>query len=197
MENINAKPYKRRVYLIDREFQARFILKFCALVAAGGLLFMGILYFSVMQSTAVSIVNSRVVVRTTADLILPILIQTVIIVTVVVSLATILVTLFVSHKIAGPLYRFRRVMQELERGNFSSDFHIRQPDQLQELAKAFNSMIKKMREELGQLKENSVSLKGKLESLSEHEISEVKRPILAELKKISEELSKLVRNFKT
>ena len=193
----NSKPHKRRNYLIDREFQIKFILKFCALVAAGGLLFMGILYFSVMQSTAVSIVNSRVMVRSTADLILPILIQTVIVVTIVISLFTILVTLFISHKIAGPLYRFKKVIQELENGDFSSDFKIRNPDQLQELAGAFNSMIKKVREEMGQLKENSLSLKDKLESLSEHEISELKRPILKELKKISEELSKLVRNFKT
>jgi len=193
----NPKPHKRRIYLIDREFQVKFILKFCALVAAAGLLFMSILYFSVMQSTAVSIVNSRVVVRSTADLILPILIQTVIVVTIVISLFTIFVTLFISHKIAGPLYRFKKVMQELETGDFSSDFQIRNPDQLQELARAFNSMIKKVREEMGQLKENSVSLKDKLESLSEHEISELKRPILKELKIISEELSKLSHNFKT
>lgn len=193
----NPKPHKRRKYLIDMEFQVRFILKFCALVAAAGLLFMSILYFSVMQSTAVSIVNSRVVVRSTADLILPILIQTVIVVTIVISLFTIFVTLFISHKIAGPLYRFKKVMQELENGDFSSDFQIRNPDQLQELARAFNSMIKKVREEMGQLKENSVSLKDKLETLSDHEISELKRPILKELKVISEELNKLVHNFKT
>ncbi len=193
----NLKPHKRRTYLIDREFQVKFILKFCALTAAAGLLFMSILYFSVMQSTAVSIVNSRVVVRSTADLILPILIQTVIVVTIVMSLFTILVVLFVSHKIAGPLYRFKRVMQELENGDFSSDFQIRTPDQLQELAKAFNSMIKRVREELGQLKENSLTLKQKLENLSDHEISELKRPILKELKAITEELNKLVRNFKT
>jgi len=193
----NSKPHKRRNYLIDREFQFKFILKFCALVAAAGLLFMSILYFSVMQSTAVSIVNSRVVVRSTADLILPILIQTVIVVTIIISLASIFVTLIISHKIAGPLYRFKKVIQELENGDFSSDFQIRNPDQLQELAKAFNSMIKKVREEMGQLKENSFTLTEKLESFSEHEISELKRPIVRELKAISEELNKLLRNFKT
>jgi methyl-accepting chemotaxis protein len=197
MENTNLKPHRRRNYFIDREFQTKFILKFCTLVAAAGFLFMSILYFSVMQSTAVSIVDSRVVVRSTADLILPILIQTVIVVTIIVSLATIAVTLFVSHKIAGPLYRFRKVMQELENGNFASEFQIRRPDQLQDLAGAFNSMIRKVRDELKQLKENSISLKDKLESLTEQEISEMKRPILSELKRISEELSKLVRNFKT
>jgi molecular chaperone DnaK (HSP70) len=58
-------------------------------------------------------------------------------------------------------------------------------------------MIRKVRDELKQLKENSISLKDKLESLTEQEISEMKRPILSELKRISEELSKLVRNFKT
>ncbi|MDD5166302.1 MAG: methyl-accepting chemotaxis protein [Candidatus Omnitrophica bacterium] len=187
----------RKSYLIEKEFQTKFILKFCALVAAGGLLFIGILYLLLMQSTTVSIVDSRVAVRTTADFILPILVQTVVIVTVIVSLATIAVTLFISHKIAGPLYRFKKVLQELESGDFTSDFRLRHMDQLQELAGVFNSMVKKIREELKQLKDNSVSLKDKLEKLSEHEISELKRPILTELKKISEELNRVVRYFKT
>lgn len=197
MENINTRPSRRKNYFIEKEFQTKFILKFCGLVVIGGLLFIGILYFLVMQSTTVSIVNSRVIVRTTADFILPVLIQTVVIVTIIVSLATIAVTLFISHKIAGPLYRFKKVLQELESGDFSSDFSIRHFDQLQELARMFNTMIKKIRGELKQLKDNSISLKDKLESLSEYEVSEMKRPILTELKKISEELNKLMRYFKT
>ncbi|MFA5145723.1 MAG: methyl-accepting chemotaxis protein [Candidatus Omnitrophota bacterium] len=197
MDNLNTKVGRRKQYFIEKEFQVKFILKFCALVAVGGLLFIGILYFLLMQSTTVSIVNSRVVVRTTADFILPVLVQTVVIVTIIVSLATIAVTLFISHKIAGPLYRFKKALQELENGDFSSDFRLRHLDQLQELAGVFNSMVKKIREELKELKDNSVSLKDKLEKLSEHEISEMKRPILTELKKISEELSRVVRYFKT
>lgn len=197
MDKPISRTYKRRNYFIEKSFQAKFILKFCALVALGGILTIGLLYLIAMQSTTVSFVNSRVVVRTTADFILPILIQTVAIVTVIVGLATIAVTLFVSHKIAGPLYRFKKVMEELEEGNFPQDFHIRQFDQLQDLAVTFNNMIKKTRDEIKSLKDNFSSFREKLNGILEHEVPEHKRLLLHELKKISEELDKALHYFKT
>lgn len=188
---------RRRIYFIEKAFQAKFILKFCALVVFGGLLTIGLLYFLAMKSATVSFVNSRVVVRSTADFILPILIQTVAIVVVIVGFATVIVTLFVSHKIAGPLYRLKKVMQELEGGDFSQDFHIRHLDQLQDLAKTFNSAIKKIRERMQILKEGLDILEKGLNNISENEISENKRILLFELKKVSEELSRASRYFKT
>lgn len=194
---MEKQQYKRRIYFIEKKFQTRFILKFCGLVAIGGILTIGILYLLAMRSTTVSVVNSRVVVRTTADFILPILIQTVVIVMILVGLATITVTLFVSHKIAGPLYRFKKVMQALAEGDFASDFRIRHLDQLQDIADAFNNMIAKVRSELKSLKDNFYSLKEKLDNISEQEISEHKRAIFSELKRISQELNKIINYFKT
>lgn len=196
MEEVK-RSYKRRIYFIEKKFQTNFILKFCTLVAVGGLLTIGILYLLAMKSTTVSVVNSRVVVRTTADFILPILIQTVVIVTIIVSLATMIVALFVSHKIAGPLYHFKKVMQALSEGDFSSDFRIRHLDQLQDIADVFNKMIARVRSELKSLKDNFYSLKEKLDNISEQEISEHKRAIFSELKRISQELNKIINYFKT
>lgn len=197
MDKTKGSAYKRRIYFIDKKFQTKFILKFCALVAIGGLLTIGIIYFLAMQSTTVSILNSRVAVRTTADFILPILAQTVVIVVVIIGMAAIMITLFFSHKIAGPLYRFKKVMEALEKGDFSSGFKIRRLDQLQDLADAFNRMITKITEELVALKSNFSSLKEKLNSISENEVAEHKRAYLNELKKISEELNRIINYFKT
>lgn len=197
MTKIEAPTYKRRAYFIEKEFQARFILKFCLLVAIGGLLTVGILYLLAMRATTVSIVDSRVVVQSTANFILPVLIQTVIIVMIIVSLATIVVTLFVSHKIAGPLYRFKKVIQALTEGDFSSEFKIRHLDQLQDLAGALNNMVIKVRSELKALQNNFSSLKEKLDNISEHEVVEHKRPYLTELKRVSAELNKIIHYFKT
>jgi methyl-accepting chemotaxis protein len=191
------KFYKRRIYFIEKKFQAKFILRFCALVVLGSLFTVGLLYLFALRSTTVSIANSRVVVRTTADFLLPVLIQTVIIVTILVGIATMIMTLLVSHKIAGPLYRFKKVMKELEEGDFSQDFRIRHLDQLQDLADTFNNMIKKIRSVIKILKDNLPSLRDKIDSISEQEVAEGKRSLLSELKKISRELSKIVDYFKT
>ncbi len=197
MARINKRSCKRRNYFIEKKFQGRFILKFCALVFVGGLLTIGMLYFWATHSTTVAIVHSRVMVKTTADFILPILIQTVAVVTIIVSLAAIIVTLYISHRIAGPLYRFKKVMEVLGEGDFSDDFKIRLLDQLQDLADTFSTTIRKIRTELKALKDNLSCLTEKLDVVSEGEASEQKRSYLNELKHISERLNKIMSYFKT
>ena len=169
--------YKRRNYFIDKEFQSKFILKFCLLIAGGGLLTMGILYLLARRSTTVSILDSRVVVLSTADFILPLLIQTVAVVTILVGLASILVTLFVSHKIVGPLYRFKKGLEKMRSGDLFSDFHIRSYDQLQDLAGEFNSMIDKVREQIKLVKANLADLKAKKGNISDQDIEELDKNI--------------------
>jgi methyl-accepting chemotaxis protein len=191
------RTYKRRVYFIEKKFQTRFILKFSALVCLAGLLTIGVLYLLCAQSTTVSIVNSRVMVRSTADFLLPLLIQTVAIVTVLVGLATVVVTLFVSHKIVGPLYRLKKVIQALAEGDFSSGFRIRHPDQMQDLADNFNLMIQKLRQQLNLLKNKFSSLKTKLDNLKDEDLPEYKRTALGELKRVSEELNRIIQYFKS
>lgn len=142
-----TKPVKnrRKNYFIERSFQTWFIIKFCFLVMASGLLTIGILYYGSLQSTTVAIINLNVVGKTTADFILPVLVQTVAVVMVLISIATIMVTMFVSHKIAGPLYRFKKAMQEVGEGNLS-EINLRQMDQLKDLAQEFNRMVRKLKE---------------------------------------------------
>lgn len=196
MENGKTTTFKRRIYFIEKGFQAKFILKFCVLVILGGLFTIGIQYLFAMHSATISFVNSRVVVKTTADFILPILLQTLAIVTVIVSLATIILALLFSHKVAGPLYRLKKIMQILGEGNIPAEFKIRHFDQLQDLATTFDDMIKKIREKLISLKENFSSLKEKLSSISEDEVQEHRRLALNELKETSKKLDKIIQYFK-
>jgi methyl-accepting chemotaxis protein len=190
------KRMKRHIYFIEKSFQAKFIMKFCGLVALGGLLTIGLLYLWAARATTVSIVNSRVVVTNTANFILPLLIQTFIIVTVVVAIATILVTLLVSHKIAGPLYRFKKIMEAMAEGDFLSHVSIRKGDQFQDLAKIFDDMITKNRGKIKALKADLGIFREKLGNISENEISEHKRAYLSELKRISSEIDQLMSHFK-
>ncbi len=190
------KKIRRHIYFIEKSFQAKFIMKFCGLVALGGLLTIGLLYLWAAKATNVSIVNSRVVVTNTANFILPLLIQTVIIVTVLVAIAAIGVTLFVSHKIAGPLYRFKKVMEAMGEGDFLNQVRIRKGDQLQDIAKIFDDMIAKNRTKIKALKADLGVFNEKLSQISESEISEHKRAYLSELKRISREIDQIINQFK-
>ena len=50
------KRIRRRIYFIEKPFQAKFILKFCGLVGAGGILTIILLYLWAKGTTTVAIV---------------------------------------------------------------------------------------------------------------------------------------------
>ena len=69
-----------------------------------------------------------------------------------------MIGLIVSHKIAGPVYRFGRVAQDLAKGTPISRFKLRKGDELQEMAEEFNEVI----DTVNRLRTQSQSLKDKL-----------------------------------
>lgn len=161
------------------------MLRFCVVVAATGAFIMIALYVFAGQATTVSFVNLRVVVQTTADYLFPILLQTFVVSTIVVGLATLLIMLFVSHRIAGPAYRFKKVLETLSGGDFSIDCRIRSKDSLKDVAAAFNDMISGVREKLRRMDSQIKDLKEKLDG---GEPREIKRTV--------SELEKSLHHFK-
>ena len=136
--------YQRRNYYIDKDFQTKFIIKFCSLIALGSVFTVALIYWLARHSTTVGIANGRVAVHTTAEYLLPLLLQTVFVELVIVSIAAIVMTLLVSHKIAGPLYRFKVMLGKLSEGDVSSAMRLREGDQLQQVAIAYNEAIEKI-----------------------------------------------------
>jgi len=139
---------RRRNYFIKKSIQARFMLNFSTMVVLGGLWTIAVLYVMGMGSTTVSIVDSRVVVKSTTDFLLPILIQTFLVVSILVGAATILMTLFITHQIFGPLYRLQKAMEQVSEGDFKAEIKLRESDQLKDLADTFNAMVRKLKAKL-------------------------------------------------
>jgi methyl-accepting chemotaxis protein len=197
MSQPKEQTNSRRNYYIDKDFQNKFVMKFCGLVALGAVVTMALLYLMAREATTVSIVHSRITVRTPADFLLPLMVQTVIIVTVIVSLAAAAVTLFVSHKIAGPLFRFKQTFRELSLGNFSNQVRLRKGDQLLELASEFNHMIASVRGQILISRSNIESAKADLDAISEFNVEDSKRHQFMALKKKLQDASQAIHFFRT
>jgi signal transduction histidine kinase len=146
---------KRRTYLIDKKFQLGFIFKFCLVVVISSILIGGILLGLSQNSTTVAIVDTKVVVKKTADFIFPIALQTIILVTIFSSLAVIILAGLVSHRIAGPLYRMRKEIDGLKEGDLCRNFTIRTKDQLQGLAQSLNDMGAVLKHRQSEIREKS------------------------------------------
>jgi len=52
--------------------------------------------------------------------------------------------LFYSHKIAGPVYRFKKVTEEVAKGNFDIEINLRKNDEFKDLAESMNTMIREL-----------------------------------------------------
>ena len=176
---------KRKHYFIDKDFQTRFIVKFCLFVAVTGGVIILALYALTGKATTVSFVNSRVVVQTATDFLFPLLIQTFVVSMIVVGLATVIATLFISHRIAGPVYRFKKVLSSLGEGDFSLGCKIRPTDSMQDVAMAFSTMLVNVRKTFDYVDKDLAKLKEKVAAGN-----------MPEIKKSVSELDKALHRFK-
>lgn len=145
---------KRRQYLIDPSFQLNFVFKFCLVVIVASLVIGGVLFFLTQNSTTVAIENTKVVVKSTSDFILPGLISTLLIVSFFAAVVVLVLTLLASHKISGPIFRLTREINSLKEGDLSVNFNIRDKDQLQALSASLEEMVKSLKGKHAELSEN-------------------------------------------
>jgi methyl-accepting chemotaxis protein len=141
----NSIPHRRKNYYIKKRFQRNFILKFFALLLLGALIFGVTIYFMSRSALTTTFDNSRLAIRSTADYLLPSIILSGIAVITIVGFAAIVMTLLASHKIAGPLYRIGKDVDEIASGSLSVNFVLRGGDEIKELAGKLNGMALSLR----------------------------------------------------
>ncbi len=71
-----------------------------------------------------------------------------------VMIQIVLLTVFFSHKVAGPVYRFEKVCHNMIDGNYTDEIHLRKRDEMQNLALLLNEVIRKTRGRITALKDS-------------------------------------------
>lgn len=173
---------KRSQYFIKKEFQFRFIIKFCLLILLGVIISTGLLFLVSQDTLTSSFQNSRLVIKSTASTILPAVIITNLVTLGFITLATIAVTLFVSHKIAGPMFRIERGLKEVSSGDLTQNIRLRNKDQITALAENFNIMTTNLHDRVQEIR-NEVELL--IDSASESNASE---ELIAKLKQLNHKI---------
>ena len=194
------KP-RRRKYFISKAFQSEFILKFCGVVALGSIAFGLVLYLFSSRTLTTSFENSRLIVKSTADYLLPGLLFGGVIVALLTAVVTSIVVILMTHKVAGPMYRFEKQAEKIGSGELSPDLRIRRKDQFQDFATVFNKMTSDLNNGLSQVIGVSEKLDNLIEQLSDNSGDEILlkddiRKIVHELKKDKQDLKKPLSYFK-
>lgn len=148
IETIRRRIPKRRILFIEKAFQLRFIAKMTALVVAGTAMTGGILYLLADQEFGRAFYSAHYQARSSWELLLPaVLVSSFASMGVVAALAVVM-TLYDSHRIGGPLYRFRMNLKAVGEGDLTLVTRLREGDELQSLTEAMNDMTRGLRERL-------------------------------------------------
>lgn len=83
----------------------------------------------------------------------------------VVSLLLIVHGVFFSHRIAGPLYRFRRIFQSVAEGDLTVRTSIRKSDYLHVEAHCLGEMVNALRDKIGRIEAHHADMALQLEGL--------------------------------
>jgi len=81
----------------------------------------------------------------------------------VLLLLTFLISIFLSHRIAGPLYKMSRAFEAVAKGDLKDDLQFRSKDHFKDLADEYNIMIRGVRHTLEKRSDSILAAIGKLE----------------------------------
>ncbi len=81
------------------------------------------------------------------------------------AVLSVFITVIITHRFAGPLYRFEQVIDRIAAGDFSSGFSLRRGDDLVELETALNRAIANLAETVQEARGRLGELTGWLETL--------------------------------
>jgi len=142
---VTSRPYKRSIWnlIVNRRFQFRYVF----MVALSGLL-LAVMYSWIFYSYTQENYSILVDLAPMTDEVKAQLYQElsrIILLLGIGSFAFILVSSFIalvfSHRVAGPLYHFRRVFEEVRAGKTEARIRLRPNDEFQDVAESFNGML--------------------------------------------------------
>jgi len=166
---MDEEKNRRKNYFIKREFQTRFILKFCGLLILASVISGFILYLFSRGTATTTFVNSRLSIMSTADYILPVLIGGSLITVILVSIATVVLVKYLSHRIAGPLFKIEKGVREVGEGNLNLKVALRSTDEISKQAECVNEMTGKLKTHLLEIKARARDLGREIDSLKTHD----------------------------
>jgi methyl-accepting chemotaxis protein len=156
---------RRRIF-VDKKFQTRFILNYVLLILIGTLLFNVAAYIILDRQLGASLFSAHQAIKRTGELLLPTLFYLSATFIFILGLATIFITLILSHRISGPLFAIVRYLRMLAEGNMTFEAKLRTKDQTAALADSLSETTKVLKGRIIMLKETTESQKKDLTKLA-------------------------------
>ena len=133
--------------MFERGYRLRFILRLCVAFAAGAAALYAIFYLVLSRPLTGDYAGVFHALRNLSVFLRPVIAVSILVYVLLVCGAIAGVCVYGLHKVAGPLYRMERVMDEIRVGSPTRIVSFREGDQIEPLARAFNGWIGKLRQD--------------------------------------------------
>jgi len=175
--------------LVERDFKLKFGLKFCMLTIAGMLALTIFIFFATAESLGSTYRTAIYTIYNLKVHIFPLMFASFysVFILAVVTVSIAVISVFFSHKIAGPIYRLEKTLDSVASGDLTVGAHLRTGDQLTVLADEVNAMVRSLNH----------SVRGCSDALAEIKGCEDRvLGLLAEERPDAEELKEAVNSLK-
>ena len=176
-----AKPYKRRKFFIKKDFQGKLILSCFLFVTGGGLLFNVLLGLLSADSLTISYNNQDIQLGQTPFMLLKQVLTANWLLIVIGGGFVMLASLLLSHRIAGPLFRFESTVDNMKSGYLDNIIHLRDKDEGKELAQKINEFNTQLSTSFHTINNNSKALQILIDQALTLDLPEAEKEELAGL----------------
>lgn len=194
--------FRRRNYFISRDFQVRFTIKFLIVIVIEAILAIGLFMYLSRGTLTTGFIGSDFRIARTSEFFLPTLLVSNLIIIGITAIIGIAVLIYMSHRIAGPLYRFEKILTDIGRGDLTQRFKLRDKDQLSELSESITELTTTMDNRISDIKLRTHELSGLLQEIqttvpSKPSDSKELENLLREVSENIQALEEVVNYFKT
>jgi methyl-accepting chemotaxis protein len=161
------RTWRRRNYFIKKDLQGRYVFSFFIFVIFGGIIFT--LIFSLLSANTLTVVYEDYNLRIgkTPFILIREILRADWIFIVTAGLSVVIISIFLTHRFAGPMYRFEKSVEEMLRGNFNFEIRLRKKDEGKELAAMMNQLISTISSNLREMRDLTDAIELKLKDASE------------------------------
>ncbi len=133
---MTRKRIVRKQYLVKKGFQLKFMM---VIIVAMVLIAVvtGLSIYSAVMQTLVTEFHGENLAMIQHAITYKLLIRSLLLI-----FAIAIISVFISHRVAGPVYRFERIIKALTQGKDVEEITLRKGDEFYELALAINNLIK-------------------------------------------------------
>ena len=167
MEFRMKKGRQTRNFLVKHELQGKYIFTIFILVFAGCILFSALFTAVSQDSMTLSYANNSLQIGTTPAILFKQIIKTQWMFIVGGGGIIVLLSLVMSHRFAGPIYRFEHTIKAMIKGDYSVRIHLRPKDDSHDLAELINTYNATLTADIKSLKESASVLRDHLNQISE------------------------------